>query len=160
MHACLQSGSGKLIKSMCRRRRVQPLPSLSGSHSQLSCHCAATACRAANSPPSTYRTNAANGMRRYTCMHPATSRHAALMKSDIRILTGLSHSISGFGKNSILTSLHTTEQYISYSVLFQTTTTIGCGQVEVEGPITPTSKKTGKYCIVNDDIQVHPTVEE
>jgi len=39
------------------------------------------------------------------CMHPATSRHAALMKSDIRILTGLSHSISGFGKNSILTSL-------------------------------------------------------
>jgi len=38
-------------------------------------------------------------------MHPATSPHAALMKSDIRILTGLSHSISGFGKNSILTSL-------------------------------------------------------
>jgi len=38
-------------------------------------------------------------------MHPATSRHAAVMKSDIRILTGLSHSISGFGKNSILTSL-------------------------------------------------------
>ena len=66
---------------------------------------AATACRAANTPPSTYRTNAANGMRRYTRMHPATSRHAALMKSDIRILTGLSHSISGFGKNSILTSL-------------------------------------------------------
>ena len=27
---------------------------------------AATACRAANTPPSTYRTNAANGMRRYT----------------------------------------------------------------------------------------------
>jgi len=67
---------------------------------------AATACRAANTPPaSTYRTNAANGMRCYTRMHPATSRHAALMKSDIRILTGLSHSISGFGKNSILTSL-------------------------------------------------------
>jgi len=30
---------------------------------------AATACRAANTPP---RTNAANGMRRYTRMHPAT----------------------------------------------------------------------------------------
>jgi len=29
---------------------------------------AATACRAANTPPSTYRTNAANGMRRYTCI--------------------------------------------------------------------------------------------
>jgi len=67
---------------------------------------AATACRAANTPPaSTYRTNAENGMRHYTRMHPATSHHAALMKSDIRILTGLSHSISGFGKNSILTSL-------------------------------------------------------
>jgi len=65
---------------------------------------AATACRAANTPPSTCRMNAANGMRRYTRI-PATSRHAALMKSDIRILTGLSHSISGFGKNSILTSL-------------------------------------------------------
>jgi len=38
-------------------------------------------------------------------MHPATSRPAALMKSDIRILTGLSHSISGSVKNSILTSL-------------------------------------------------------
>ena len=65
---------------------------------------AAAACRAANTPPSTCRMNAANGMRRYTRI-PATSRHAALMKSDIRILTGLSHSISGFGKNSILTSL-------------------------------------------------------
>jgi len=67
---------------------------------------AATACRAANTPPAnTYRTIAANGMRRYTRMYPATSRHAALIKSDIRILTGLSHLISGFGKNSILTSL-------------------------------------------------------
>jgi len=58
---------------------------------------AATACHAANTPPSTYRTNAANGMRRHTRI-PATSCHAALMKSDIQILTGLSHSISGFGK--------------------------------------------------------------
>ena len=78
---------------------------------------AATACRAANTPPAnTYRTIAANGMRRYTRMHPATSPHAALMKSDIRILTGLSRSISGFGKNSILTSL--LQRYITITPYF------------------------------------------
>jgi len=79
---------------------------------------AVTACRAANTPPaSTYRTNAANGMRRYTRMHPATSPHAALMKSDIRILTGLSHSISGFGKNSILTSLYMVREINVFQLL-------------------------------------------